>query len=313
MNNEWLNLQYLSYALEVEKAGSISKAAENLFMNQPNLSKAIKELETMIGFSLFERTTKGVSATTEDGRIFLEFAKNILTQFKDMKSYFQKTNPKRSMFRISIPRASYIAEAFSSFINGIVDKDDFYIIFQETNSMEAIKSVTHDGYNLAIIRYRTLYEKFFLSVLLEKGLEYQEILEADRVIIMSVKNRLADKDILELSDLDNMIEIANNDFAIPHQLPAEKLKIDFASRSKKQILVYERGSQFDLLVNNPNSFMWVSPMPKDVLKRNSLIQKKCNTTEMGFKDLLIYRRGHTFGEFEKAFLINLEQVKESIQ
>ena len=86
-----MNLQYLKYALEVEKMGSISKAADNLYMNQPNLSKAIKELETMIGVPLFERTTKGVSSTTEEGRVFMEYAKNILAQFQ--RGCFSYFNP----------------------------------------------------------------------------------------------------------------------------------------------------------------------------------------------------------------------------
>ena len=55
-----MNLQHLKYALEVEKTGSISKAAENLYINQPHLSKSIRELEANIGISIFDRTSKGV-------------------------------------------------------------------------------------------------------------------------------------------------------------------------------------------------------------------------------------------------------------
>ncbi len=312
MNGEWMNLQHLSYALEVEKTGSISKAAENLYMNQPNLSKAIKELETMIGVPLFKRTTKGVSSTTEEGRIFLEYAKNILSQFEEMKAHFQTASLNRPTFSISVPRASYIAEAFASFINAIESRDNFNVIFQETNFLQAIKSVTDDGYNLAIIRYRTKYEKFFLSFLVEKELAHEEILESENVIIMSAKNKLADKDSLEFSDLEDMIEITNNDFALPHQLSSDKPRTDDILRCKKQILVYERGSQFDLLSHNHNTFMRVSPMPKDVLERNCLVQKRFGNQDIRFKDVLIYRKGYAFGEYEQIFLDHLECVKDSI-
>ena len=64
------NLLQLKYAVEVEKTGSISKAAENLYMNQPNLSKSIRELEDDIGIAIFDRTAKGV-VPTEKGREFL--------------------------------------------------------------------------------------------------------------------------------------------------------------------------------------------------------------------------------------------------
>ena len=49
-----MNLLHLKYAVEIEKTGSITKAANNLFMGQPNLSKAIKELETEIGITIFK-------------------------------------------------------------------------------------------------------------------------------------------------------------------------------------------------------------------------------------------------------------------
>ncbi len=224
-----MNLQYLKYALEVEKMGSISKAADNLYMNQPNLSKAIKELETMIGVPLFERTTKGVSSTTEEGRVFMEYAKNILAQFEDMKLHFQMVSSKEDAFRISIPRASYIAEAFTSFVEEIGDKDNFYISFQETNSTQTIKNVAQNGYNLGIIRCRALYEKYFLSFLEEKELEYREILAADSVIIMSAKSPLAGRAMLEPSDLNDMIEVVNDDFDIPRHLHTEKSTAGFTA------------------------------------------------------------------------------------
>jgi DNA-binding transcriptional LysR family regulator len=342
-----MNLQYLRYALEVERAGSISKAAENLFMNQPNLSKAIKELESMIGVTLFRRTTKGVSAVTEDGRVFIEYAKSILCQFEDMKAHFQAAGAQKNTFRLSIPRASYIAEAFAAFIDGLSGMDGFSVSFQETNSMAAINSVVRDGYNLGVIRYRARYEKYFLSLLREEGLEHREILSADSVVIMSAKNALAGKPELSPADLGGMIEIANDDFAMPRHLPAARAAGDGgpasggkqgegaaragrqtagadgapagerqseggALPSGKRIFVFERGSQFDLLARIPNAFMWVSPMPRDVLARNALVQRGCAAGDIGFKDVLVYRRGRAFGALERAFIDSLERAKNTI-
>jgi len=299
-----LNLQYLKYAVEVEKAGSISKAAENLFMSQPNLSKAIKELETMVGVSLFNRTTKGVSSITDEGRIFMEYAKNILVQLEDMKQHFQNTPTKKNSFRLSVPRASYIAEAFASFVNEL-ESDDFYINYYETNSFQAIENVSKNECDFGIIRYRTLYGSYFLSLLQEKELEYREILTSDGVVVMNIKNKLADKPALESLDLENMIEIVNDDFTMPRRTDGDKED----NTNKKRIYVYERGSQYDLLTHVPDTFMWVSPMPKDVLTRNALAQRRCPGKQ--FKDVLIYRRGHDFSDYEQLFLNRLEQLKFS--
>ena len=79
-----MNTLYFKYAVEVEQTRSITQAAENLFMAQPNLSKAIKELEDSLGIIIFERNSKGVTPTKK-GMEFLEYAKNILVQLNKME------------------------------------------------------------------------------------------------------------------------------------------------------------------------------------------------------------------------------------
>ena len=80
-----LNTLHLKYAVEVERTGSITQAAENLYMGQPNLSKAIMELEEPLGFQIFERTSKGVIPTGKGTR-FLVYAKNVLSQIEKMEA-----------------------------------------------------------------------------------------------------------------------------------------------------------------------------------------------------------------------------------
>lgn len=72
-----MNLLHVKYAVEVEKTCSINKAAENLFMAQPNLSRAIKELEESLGITIFKRTSKGMLVTAK-GEEFLDYAKQLL-------------------------------------------------------------------------------------------------------------------------------------------------------------------------------------------------------------------------------------------
>jgi len=296
-----LNLQYMRYAIEVEKAGSISKAAENLFMSQPNLSKAIKELETMIGVPLFNRTTKGVSSITEDGRVFIEYAQNILVQLENMKQHFQHSPAGKNSLRLSVPRASYISEAFASFVNEL-GSDDFSIKYYETSSFQAIENVSKNECDFGIIRYLTLYENTFLSLLQEKELEHRTILTSDGVIVMNAQNKLAGKPALRFLDLETMIEIVNDDFSMPRRADGDKE----SHVNKKRVYVYERGSQFDLLTHVPDAFMWVSPMPKDVLARNTLVQKQCPGKP--FQDVLIVRKGHDFSDYERLFISRVEQL-----
>ena len=72
-----MNVLHMKYAVEIANAGSINKASEQLFIAQPNLSRAIKELESDLGITIFERSSKGIK-TTPEGEEFIGYAKTIL-------------------------------------------------------------------------------------------------------------------------------------------------------------------------------------------------------------------------------------------
>ena len=110
-----MNLTDLHYVVEIDKSGSISKAAKELYVAQPNLSKAIKHLEREFGISIFERSSKGVKATRE-GQKFLEYAKRIIYEIEEMKRDCSDLGKENLSFKITVPRASYISSAFAEFI-----------------------------------------------------------------------------------------------------------------------------------------------------------------------------------------------------
>ena len=81
-----MNIMHLKYAIEISKTGSINKAAENLYMAQPNLSRAIKELEASLGITVFDRTPKGM-IPTPDGEKLLQYAKKILSEVDELEDW----------------------------------------------------------------------------------------------------------------------------------------------------------------------------------------------------------------------------------
>ena len=151
-----MNLLHLKYAVEVSKTKSISKAAENLFMGQPNLSRAIRELEESLGIVIFERSTKGISVT-EAGAEFLQYARRILSQVDEVEALYREGRSKKQRFSACVPRASYISAAFSSFARHIDRGHPAEIFYKETNSMRAIRNVESGDYNLGIVRYQTSF------------------------------------------------------------------------------------------------------------------------------------------------------------
>ena len=105
-----MNLLHMKYALEVAKAGSVNKAAEELLIAQPNLSRAIKELEANVGITIFDRSAKGMFLTP-DGEIFVRYAKSVLQQVENIENLFKNRDAGRERFSVSVPRVSSCATA----------------------------------------------------------------------------------------------------------------------------------------------------------------------------------------------------------
>ena len=303
-----MNTQYLVYALEVERVGSISQAAQNLYIAQPNLSKAIKDLEKELGFSLFKRTSNGVQVT-ESGSEFLYHAKQITEQLDAISRIQNRSGNGKLFYKLSIPRGSYIAEGFTSFVAELEADKGMDITLNETNSLGTITNVTDRGYNVGIIRYPVSEEAYFLSILKNNRLQHEIIWEFEYVLVMSKDHPLADKEEITVSDLKSYIQITHGDTDF-HQ--DKNLTTKKEDEPKKTIYVYERGSQFDLLANVPTTYMWVSPIPKHILEKNNLIQKSCKVDNNIYRDVVIFRKDYNLEDIDRLFLKKIYESKVDV-
>lgn len=307
-----MKIQHLKYALEVEKTGLISKAAENLYLNQPHLSKAIRELEESIGITIFNRTPKGV-VPTRKGAEFLVYARSIVSQIDEVENMYKRKEEDIHKFDVSVPMACYVAQAFIEFVTELSDSKSIDISYHETNSLMAINSVTNNDNNIAIIRYQTIYEKYFLQFLEENDLTVEPLWEFEYQLIMSVQNPLAMEKQIEYADLDKYIEITHGYLTVP-SIPASKAReMMNKSKEKKEIAVFERESQFELLRNVHNTYMWTSPTPANILNTMPLVEKKCNVENNSYKDVLIYRNGYKMNSRETLFVNMVKNVIHKLE
>ena len=302
-----MNILHMKYAVEVAATGSLSKAADNLILAQPNLSRSIKELENDIGIKIFERTPKGMTLTPE-GEEFIGYAKEILNHIDQVDSIYKADGAKKQKFSISVPRACYISEAFAEFSKTLPDSpaDVFY---KETNSKRTISNVLNSDYKLGIIRYAENYDIYFKTMLEEKGLAYEMVSEFSYRLIMSRENPLAEKENITFDDLKDYIRIAHADPYVPSLSMAKVANQELPDNAQQSIYIFERASQFDLLSKNPRTFMWVSPTPCDVLEKYGLVQKKCESNTRIYKDILIYKKGYKLTELDKRFITELCQSR----
>ncbi len=307
-----MNIMHLKYAIEVAKTGSITQAAENLFMGQPNLSKAIKELEENLGVTLFKRTSKGI-IPTQKGEEFLVYAKRILTQIDELETIYKNPHSDKQSFSISIPRGSYMAYGFTNFVRGREGGKEIEIRYNETNSVEAISNITQSNYNLAIIRFRDVFEPYFTSLLREKEFKSQLVWEFKYIAVMSKDNPLAKKPVLTISDFADSVEILHGDTAVPSLHTLEAKRMENIENSNKRIYVVERGSQFELLATIPDTFMWVSPIPQRMLDRYGLVQRRVSDADYTYKDLLVHQRSYRLTELDRMYIEELHNAVATVE
>lgn len=310
-----MNTLHFKYAVEVEKTGSISQAAENLFMAQPNLSKAIRELEDSLGITIFKRTSKGV-VPTDEGSEFLQYAKNIMKQIENMQSIYTngKGAPKRQTLKISVPRGSYISQAFSEFVSNLDMEKSINVKICETDSVNTIRNVAENSYNFGIVRYKTVFEKYFLNYIAEKGLAYDPIWEFESLVVLNSKHPMANDEKINYEELEAMsIEIVHEDKTVPY-LSVPEISIPSAKGGSpvRRICVYERGIQLDILSKVPLSYMWTSRISEDVLTKYSLVQRSCHMQDNKFKDILIYQKDYSFTDEDKIFIDSLYREKNKV-
>ena len=298
---------HMKYAYEVARAGSLSRASETLFVAIPNISRSIKELEADLGITIFDRTAKGMRLTP-DGEEFMNYAKRILSQIDEVEQLYKGDLPRKQQFSISVPRASYIAEAFAEFSKSLT-KDGAELFYKETNTSRTIKNILEHDYKLGILRYADTYDVHFKAMLEEKNLSYELVTEFTYRLVMSKDHPLATKDEVTFDDLAQYIEVAHADPYVP-SLPLSKVvKEELPDNIARRIFVFERASQFELLSRNPETFMWVSPIPQSLLDRYQLIEKNCSQNTKRYKDVLIYRNNYRLSALDHQFITALCQTK----
>jgi len=306
-----MNLMHIKYAATIAETNSINKAAETLYVGQSALSRAIKELEANLGVTLFTRSAKGMFLTP-DGEVFIRYAKNLLKQADALESMFSGERVKKKRFSISVPRVSYIAEAFAKF-SKLLDKDtEVEIYYKETNALRAIRNIFQEDYKLGILRYAENYDKYYKAMMDEKGLDYELLTEFNYHLLMSADSPLSAKDEITYDDLKDYIEIAHADPYVPSLPLAEVRKEELPDNTRRRIFVFERGSQFELLAQNPETFIWVSPIPESFLKRYNLIQRSCSENKRVYKDYLIHKKDYLLSDLDNLFIEQLIKTKHEV-
>lgn len=296
-----MNILYFRYALEIAECGSLSRAAERLYIGQPNLSRAMRELEGALGTELFERSSRGM-IPTPDGEVFLQYAKKILAEVDAVEVMFKNGIVKKQRFSLAAPAAGYISEAFAELSLSFDVGALLEITCRESESQANITAVADGECAIGIIRYDTRQDKFYKTRLDARGINYELIGEFEPVVICS-----ADSPTANGAGLSGLMEVSCAAMSMP-LLPSGT---DGAECGR--MFLSDRAACLDVLSHNPKTFMWSSPEPSGALALHGLTEVRIGASGGRlFKDVMISRADHSLSELEKTFISELCRIRREL-
>ena len=294
-----MNITELRYLVAIMKWGSVSAAAKQMYAAQPNVSKALKNLEEEYGIRMFERSSTGM-IPTEQGRRFIEQAARVLEEVDRLTEDAHHARERCAELRVMIPHATYASYAAVDFLKEAAGADQLRIHIREGGSMEALDHVLRQGYHLALLRYAVEDDEHYTHYCARRGLKMEPIMDFEYSLLTNRDGPLARKAIRDLSELDKYMEILHDDFQLPGEEGGDGVR--WHVNPERRIHVYERCSQFSILQRLPTAYMWASPMPRRALEQYHLVLKKCPAQRQRMKDVLVYPDRGTLRPEEQTFV-----------
>lgn len=239
-----MTLQQLKYAIEIARWGSINIAAKKLFISQPSLSNAIKELEKELNISIFQRSNRGVSVTV-DGAEFLGYARQIIEQSELMEKRYFNAQPSAQHFSISTQHYAFAVSAFVDLIKEYAN-DEYEFELRECRTYEIIDDVKNLRSEIGILYINEFNSKVLKKLFKENNLKFTTLLVAKPHVFISVKNPLSRQKIVTLEDLADYPYLSfeqgeYNSFHFSEEILS-------TLSHKKSIIVSDRATLFNLLI-----------------------------------------------------------------
>lgn len=239
-----MTLQQLKYVIEVAKAKSISEAAKKLFISQPSLTNAIKELEKEMNITIFLRTNKGILISKE-GEIFLGYARQVLEQAYLLEEKYLKQDKRKQQFCVSTQHYSFAVNAFVDIIKEY-GHDEYDFSLRETQTYEIIEDVTRMKSEIGVLYINDFNKLIIQKILKEHNLIFHSLIVVKPHIFISSKNPLAKKKKVTMEELRlypylSFEQGEHNSFYYSEEIFSSVVRY-------KNIRVRDRATLFNLLI-----------------------------------------------------------------
>lgn len=296
-----MNLQYLKYALEIARTGSISKAAENLSVAQPNLSRAVKELETQLGIAIFDRTRTGMSVTPEGERL-LSSGEKILRDVAQLETMFESDADLRETVSLAAPAADYLSRAFATFCGELPSTERYDLTYREVGAEDALGSVARGECRLGIIRCASRFEGYYTDLATERGLVLEGLATFLPVVVAGEDSPLAAMSTVTPEQLASLCAI-DHPGTLPYLIGGSS-----TTSTRTRLDVPARACHRDLLMSAPLTYLITAPIPPTP----GLITRPIEGADLTYRDLLVYAKTYRLTDTDKHLIRVLREAGEKV-
>lgn len=215
-----MTLQQLRYVIEIADRGSMNEAAKQLFVSQPSLSGAVKELEEEIGMNIFRRSNRGIVVTPEGGE-FLGYARQVTEQFHLLSDKYIEKNKKKK-FSVSAQHYTFAVKAFVEMVKRTGMEEYEYALY-ETRTHEIIENVRNFKSELGILYLNDFNETVMDKLFKENNLEFTDLFDCDTYVYLWEGHPLGEKRVIAMKELEEYPCLAfdqgkNNSFYLSEEM-----------------------------------------------------------------------------------------------
>lgn len=239
-----MRIQQLKYIIKIVETGSMNEASKHLFVTQPSLSNAVRELEEEMNIKIFTRSTRGITLTS-DGVEFLSYARQIVEQTELLEERYKYNREKKELFAVSAQHYAFVVESFASILREN-DMRNYELILRETRTHEVIDDVRDFRSEIGVLYLNDFNRDVLTKLFLDNNLEFTPLFQAVPHVFISKHHPLANKTSVTLDEMAEFPYLSyeqgeRNSFYFSEEILS-------TARHDKSIVVSDRATLFNLLI-----------------------------------------------------------------
>lgn len=194
-----MTIQQMKYAITISETGSLNKAAEVLYVAQPSLTGAVRELEHELGITIFNRSGRGVSLTN-DGTEFITHARQVVQTYDNLLEKYGKGGAVKKKFGISTQHYSFAVKSFVELVKRF-NTQEYEFAIRETKTRDVIDDVAAGRSELGLLYLSDFNRKAIEKILRGNGLRFHRLIDCDAYVYLWKGHPLADRQAIRFEDL----------------------------------------------------------------------------------------------------------------